>query len=824
MATTRQLSFAAGEVSPSLYGRVDTIKYATGVRQMRNFFSMRHGGAANRPGTRFVCEAKDSSKKVKLIPFIFNKEQTYVLEFGDQYMRVIRDAGKIEVSGLAAWAAPTTYAQGDLVEHLGVNYYSRVDANTGNAPNSSPSEWYALTGDIFEIPTPYLEAELPELQFVQSADVITLAHPNHAPAELARTADTGWTLKDINFFPDIAAPTNPNVVGSAGSKVFVYHITSISAEDFEESLAAVASGTSLADPSLSTPHTVTWTEEPDAQEYSVYLEVNGVPGFVGVAQGGSFVNDGIDPDTTDTPPTARNPFDGVGNFPSTVAYYQQRLVFANTDNNPERTFTSRTAQFNNFTTSRPLQDDDAVTFTLVGRQVNEIRHLIELGTLVVFTTGGEWSIRGNEAGVLLPTAVNPKQHSYNGSGLLPPLIVGGNAVYLQARGSIVRDLAFDFAVDGYRGNDLTIFSAHLFDAFTMEEWAYQQIPHSIIWMVRSDGTLLGMTYVREHELLAWHRHDTDGLFEGVAVVPEGNEDSLYVVVNRTVDGQEKRYIERMESRIIDEGAIEDSIFVDSSLSYDGRNTSSTTMTLSGGPPWTAGTSLTLTASASTFVAGDVGNEIHLRDNGSLVRCEIVGFSSGTSVTVKPDRDVPASLQGVAVTTWSKAVDEFSGLDHLEGKSVSVFGDGFVVASPNNDEYDEVTVSGGSVTLDRPYAVVHIGLPYTSDIETLDIDSTSGETLMDKKKLITNVSMFVETTRGVFVGAVPPQNEGTGGLDEHKLRDDESMDVPPALKTEVIDVNIRSEWNSNGRVFVRQVDPIPAAILTIAPAGYVPFSR
>ena len=188
--------------------------------------------------------------------------------------------------------------------------------------------------------------------------------------------------------------------------------------------------------------------------------------------------------------------------------------------------------------------------------------------------------------------------------------------------------------------------------------------------------------------------------------------------------------------------------------------------------------------------------------------------------------MPADLQAVAVTDWDRAVDQVSGLWHLEGETVSVFGDGFVVASPNNASYDAITVTGGIVSLDKPYAVIHIGLPYISDAETLDIDTPTGETISDKAKLVGEVNMFVEDTRGLWVGSKPPASDVIDPLQdlrEFKLRDIEDYDSPPSLTTENISVNIKPEWNSNGRVFVRQVDPIPSTILSISPAGKFPFT-
>jgi hypothetical protein len=183
------------------------------------------------------------------------------------------------------------------------------------------------------------------------------------------------------------------------------------------------------------------------------------------------------------------------------------------------------------------------------------------------------------------------------------------------------------------------------------------------------------------------------------------------------------------------------------------------------------------------------------------------------------------MQGVQIETWAMAVDTVSNLWHLEGQTVSVFADGFVVASPNNAAYDTVTVSNGTITLDRQYSVIHVGLPITSDFETLDIETTNGETLTDKNKLVTAVTLFVESSRGIWVGGKPPSDDSVNpleGLTEMKLRDDEGIDDPVDLETGAIDLNIRSEWNSNGRIFVRQVDPVPLSILAAAPAGIFPM--
>jgi hypothetical protein len=388
MTTARQMSFAGGEITPSLYGRVDQTKYATGMRTCWNAIVMRHGGVQNRPGTEYITEVKDSTKRVRLIPFIFNAAQTYVLEFGNLYMRVIKDGVSLPAGGPA-----------------------------------------------YEIVTPYAEADLQDLHFAQSADVITIVHPKYAPRELARTGDTAWTLTTITFGPTIAAPTGVVVAGNNPGVSYTYQVTAIDRDTLEESLAASGTTANLRAPSAFA-HTITWNNVVGATEYNVYQVVNGVAGYIGTAIGLQFVNDGIPPDTSDNPPVARNPFGSADNYPSTVTHYQQRLMFANTDNDPETVWGSKIGLLKNFTISTPIQDDDAVTFPLVGKQVNEVQSLLELARLVAFTAGAEYGINGNAAGALTYSEVNPKQYSQNGSGVIRPIIVGSTALYVQGRGTI----------------------------------------------------------------------------------------------------------------------------------------------------------------------------------------------------------------------------------------------------------------------------------------------------------------------------------------------------------------------------------------------------
>jgi len=824
-----QRSFAGGEIDPALAGRADQVKYQTGAKTLRNMQVLKHGGIANRSGTEFTNEVKTSSLATYLAKFVFNDDQTYVIEVGNQYFRFIRGGSRIVVSGVAAYNGATAYVVGNLVSSAGVNYYCKAPT-TGNAPPNA-TYWYPLTGSIYEIPTPYATADLPYLQMVQSGDVVTITHPSYDPMELTRTDHTVWILSTKAFAPGIAAPTSPANTGAAGTGGDAWVITSVAAETYEQSVASAVTETS-ATATSGAPITVSWTAEPAAQEYNVFKRKNGVYGYIGVAIGTSFVDNGIVADTSNTPPITRNPFSGSGNRPAAVTYYQQRMMFANQNNNTEKVFGSKSALFDNFTISSPLQDDDAVTFTVAGRKVNEIRHMVDIGTLVLLTASSEYIVEGDQDGILRANQPpNLRNLGNNGSSKIVPVIVNDSLIFVQARASIVRDLRYAISDGGsqasYKGRDLTVFAGHLFTKKTLTRMDYAQIPHSIIWVVRSDGILLGLTYLTDHEVWGWHRHDTDGDIEDVCVVPEGGIDAVYLVVKRTINGSTKRYIERMSDRDFTDIEV-DATFMDSFLTYDGRNTGSTTVTLSTGSGWTVNDEITVTAALGTpFVAGDVGNDVVAWvDVESVdevtgdpvttrteVRVRVATYTSSTVVSGFPDKTVPALLQSTALTTWGRAVDQVSGLDHLEGKDIAVFADGNVVASPNNSDYTVVTVSGGIATLDRPYMIIHAGLPYYSDLQTLEMD-INGEQIRDRRKDITHISLLVESTRGIFAG---PDLEN---LDEMQPDAIENYDDPWPLMTRLVEMPIASTWNDTGSFWVRQKDPLPITILSAIPSGEI----
>lgn len=528
MPETIQRSFTSGEISPSLQSRADTVKYATGLNLCENFIVRAQGGVYSRPGLRFIGPLDDETKKARLIPFQFNTEQTYMLVFEHLKMRVIKDGGFV-----IAGAGPALY----------------------------------------ELVTPYTEADLPGLYFTQSADVMTLVHRSHDPANLGRLADDNWTLTAINYASTVTPPVISSVVtvgAGAGTynKTYTYVVTAVNADGVE---SLVSNQVGLTTPSLSITAgiTITWGAVSGASYYRVYKDPSnntGIFGWIGDSKTLTFDDYNIAPITSDSPEEDRQPFTGADNKPSVVNYYQQRQIFANTNNEPQTVFTTRTGEYNSLRVSATARDDDAITFTIAARQVNEIRHIVALNSLILLTSGAEWKVSEGQDNVLTPSTVSVKPQSYNGASIVPPVIVNNTVLYVQEKGAKIRDLTYEFVNDNYTGNDLSLMSEHLFEDHEITAMAFASEPYGINWCVRDDGALLGLTYQREHQVWGWHQHSTLGKFEDVAAITEGNRDAVYVIVQREIDGNTRRYVERLEKR--EQTIVEDCFYVDSGLSYD----------------------------------------------------------------------------------------------------------------------------------------------------------------------------------------------------------------------------------------------------------------
>lgn len=659
-------SFAGGEITPELAGRLDLVKYQTGLALCRNFVTLPHGPAARRPGTEFIAQVKDSTRKVRLIPFTFSADQTAVLEIGHEYIRVHINGGALlevnqTITLIAANVVTVTahgYVAGDWI-YIGGAFYIVSSATTDtftvtDLAGNTGAPAGTIAARVVTIETPYQEEDLFDIHYAQSADVVTLTHPGYATRELSRLSAVSWALSEVSFTPPAAVPTSvtatPTVAVSENLTQAKYVVTAVGDDGVTETLP---SATATATNNLTLAgnfNTISWTPVNGYSRYNVYKLRGGVYGYIGqvtptagasaaiatatpyqdigfskygrvrvttttahgltsgnsvfvdgtgyfdgvftviresdtvftyakvtvfsfeVTTGNTYiptlslVDDNVQADTTQSPPENIVSLNkGIGDYPSTTVYHEQRRWFAGTVAQPQALWATRTGTDDNLTSSIPSREADGMQLRVASSQYNQIRHLVALSDLIALTAGGEFRIFADGAPAITPTSVSVKPQGYSGASNVQPVVTAGTVMYVQAQGSRIRELSYSWEASSYRTTDASIMAPHRFNYHTITDLAFSRTPDPILWAVRDDGLLLGMTYVPDQQVYGWHAHDTDGQFESVTVVPEGNEDVLYAIVKREIGTRSVRYLERLGTRYFSKLAYAN--FVDCGASF-----------------------------------------------------------------------------------------------------------------------------------------------------------------------------------------------------------------------------------------------------------------
>ena len=810
--TTLSLSsFVSGELGPKLEGRTDFEKYRTGCKTLENFIIHPQGSATRRVGTQFISEVKTSSNKTRIIPFEFSTTQTYILELGNQYIRFYKDKGKILSSSVA-----------------------------------------------YEIATPYLTAQLFEIKFAQSADVLFICHPSHPIKKLSRTGHTAWTLEDLLFSYgpflsendetttlSASALWGTSIIINASSTTGINSNTGFQATDVGR-LIRIGYGTGYAEitQTNSTTQVVVDIEETlapkvdpsklarDISSSDTVIAVDKIidyPGPTGAifidnerilygainltdktftgctrATGGTVAAShrlGVyayaDANLATTK-WALGSFSSTTGHPACVSFFEQRLVFAGTNSEPQTIYFSKSGDYENF--SAGILADDAMTYTIASNQVNRIRYLKAQRTLVIGTTGGEFTVSadGTDAAVT-PTNVTIKKQSSFGTADVDSLAVGTSILFLQKAKRKIRELSYNFDTDGYLAADLTILNDAISET-GINDMCYQQEPSSLLWCVRDDGILSCLTYQRGENVVAWHRHKLGGSFgstsygivESVATI-SGNldEDELWVVVKRTINGVTKRYIECFSEFDFDETASTDFKFVDSHLTYAGATTTLNT-TINNSV-----TSIILTDASLFTASGTIKIDSE--------RITYSGKSSNTLTGCTRAFNSTAAATHTAGVTVKQVVNSFSGLSHLEAQSVTILADGAT--------HSLKTVTSGAITLDRYVNKAVVGLSYSSVLQTMRIEGGAEEgTSQGKTKRISKVVLRLFETVGVKVG--PNLNQ----LEPVPFRStSDPMDTPVStFLAGDKEIEFRDDYNTDGFIVIKQEQALPCSILAIYP--------
>ena len=914
-------SFAGGQLSPEMFGRLDDAKFQSGAASLRNFMVIPTGGAKNRPGFAFVKAVKNSGQTdllpARLIPFTFSLNQTMAIELGQMYARfhtmgatlqyaAVQPAfqpsslvtftianpavftwannglvnGQSIVAALVANAGPNpTYPAGlgpgpYTVQVINANTFTLVNPATGATvaitseaggggliaiepnypiatlvkfdgnvfyrqtapptslasvdlidtnPNDGQTDyWYLEPADLtYEIPTPFQSTDLFSIHYAQSADVMTLVHPNYPPQQFARLGATEWTMTPFNFgYPLPNPPQNVAVVASpgylaqiasvadgtgaqAGQALFTtvanhtlalgdgvyvqnltftptsgppqvldgFYLVSLVPSDANGNLinnelflmnysggnvlfqadgtysagatiefgsqifnitspyvvqafasdgvssSAISAQVSVLN-NLDVPgsfNTISWSAVAGAFNYFIYKQFNGLYGFIGSTTALSFVDNNIAPDMSITPGTLFGVFAGAGNFPSAVCYFQQRKFYAGTLNAPQNCWGSNSGTESMYSFSLPSLATDAVVFRVAALQADTIQHIVPMLQLMLLTSESEFAMEAVNSQAITPSTISVNPQSYIGASAVQPTIINISMVYAAARGGHVRELSYAWTVNGYMSNDLSLRAANLFDNLTIVDQAYSKSPWPFVWFVSSNGNLLGLTYIPEEQMAAWHHHDTQGTFQSICCVAEGAEDVLYAVIERIIEGQAVQYVERMNTRLFANQA--DAFFVDAGITQ----------------------------------------------------------------------------------TFENPVTQITGLTWLEGCTVSVLADGGVQS--------QQVVVNGAITLEHAANTVTVGLPYTCDIVTLPAAMQVDGYGQGRTKNINRAWVKVFQSSSILIG--PDANH----LTEIAQRTNEPFGSPPALQSMELGPVLNSpSWQQSGQILIRQVNPLPLEVV------------
>lgn len=543
MAVLSLTNFTGGEISPLLSGRADLGIYSSSCSRMENFIPLVHGPAIRRSGFRFIGACKDTftandpeNPEVRLIPYSYSVDDSYILEMGHKYFRVITENGYIEKNG-----KPAEYA------------------------------------------TPYLSGELFQLSFAQAGKDLYIAHKNHEPRAISFSGDE-WACSKLNYSSPSIAPHIKNAYlyqapdGSKNPLVRdVAYAVSILDKNGRQTEMSAPSETIKSPAAFDFENygVIVFSQPAPEEEIFIYRIVNGIPAYIGRAKNNIFKDMGLlEADYTKLPPKLIHSFTEKDDRPSKVAFFDGRLVFAGSVNEPNAVWGSVTGDYTYFAAKETPSDSCAWKFILDSGQVNGITWLFSASKLLIGTEGAEWRMSGSGGGAITPNSVEARRETSWGSAELRALSAGQDILFVDKSGKNVRTFAYVNSSAGYSSVNLSVYAEHMTRNTKIIDWDYAPTPHSVVWAVTEDGGLLGLTYDQDQRVAAWHRHTTDGSFKSAAVMSGKGRDSLFAVIERNVGGKKRKYVEMLEKDFTGKSGekADEAFFVDSGLTYSGEPT------------------------------------------------------------------------------------------------------------------------------------------------------------------------------------------------------------------------------------------------------------
>lgn len=676
--TLGKTNWTLGEISPRALGRFDLDKpiYRNGAKLIENWLVTQAGGVMYRPGTKYVATIKDQTNKVRFERFRYSTNQEYVLEIGNLYMRFFANGGQVLSGGLP-----------------------------------------------LEIVTIFAQANLFQLEMANKADVMYIVHPSYTPQKLVRTSATSFTISNVPFvrgpFLDVNITTTTITPSSATGATTLTSSVALFQSGHVGSLWRIKNGV-VKITGYTNSTTVTGT---------VQAEPNGTAGDLGTTSAETDWQEGS--------------FSSVRGFPTAVTFHEQRLVYGGTTYEPNKFWASVSGTFDDFSVGT-AEDSDAYTYAIGSNLVNDIRWMASITDLKLGTGGGTVTAKSQSTAGVTPTSPPQIIIDTDYSVLhAEPERIGGYLFYIQNDTFKINQLIFDLIQNRDKSADMTLLADHILrDGSGGVQIVHQQSPCDRLWVIRNDGQIAVLTREPDQQVLAWNRISAGytaagpGVFETIAILPQDNaDDQIWVVVKRIVNGVTKRYVEYFTSEMFTYDW--EPVRVDASLTLNNP--------------------LTITA-ITNAASGVITSAAHGLSNGDQVKIDnittytvqtydgsvvygLVGLNSNVYLVANSTINTftLTDLVGTAINTSAmgtyigggeirKMNTTFSGLDHLNGEVVSVMADGAVPAATQT-----FTVSGGSITLPNPAAVVNIGLPYVGYLQFLSFGGDAGPTVTNTKK-------------------------------------------------------------------------------------------
>lgn len=812
MAAVRQTNFTGGELSPLLWGRTDSPLHAKGLRTCRNFFVSQQGAAHSRPGTTFVAGVKAIAaygypadpvngppRPVRPVSFISGDGSAFVLEFGEKYIRfhalgaTVVDGGGNPVEVATPYLArdlwKLRFAQvGDVLTIVGEDYapaelsravlgWSLTDIAFGR-----PETLYADVDDITKKTSPFAVVAASS---AGSPPVLVL----HKEAEDAAHPAREWQWLVTSIIKDAATGATYETLGDLVQEWWTGVVSEPElADDFDLAVQQIPDDKWVLYPdkkvALKRAKTATPMTAPTSEiiAYNLYRGRGGVFGWVMSTTSREFVDVGDEPDYTKQPPRGTNPFHiPVPAFgfavmrPYSVAFFQERRWFGgagvggpNTWKQPGVLFASAVGDY--FDHDLRLVKHvatEALLFEIASRQHERIQHLLDRDKLLAFTGASVWTVDGGQGNPVAFNSIDIRRVDQVGCGDVPPLVVDACPLFIRKKGFGARALLALGQDAGYSGFDISAQAEHLFVGGNRNvvDWCFQEDPWGVVWAVRADGQLLSLTFSRERQVTAWARHDMkyydeaheqvdEAFVEGICSIPEGEEDAVYLVVRRVVNGNTLRFIERMTSRV---------------------------------------PRVRSTDPDPRYVAGPTAADTNtLYPTGVCVDCAIT--YAGPPTTEFNDL---APIYGKKAFLLARGLPPI-GPFLVQNLPIDLGPDGLglLEGDPAPNAVDDAGV---------PIFVCHIGQAFTAELETLDV--AAGDARL-RKKTVAQLGFEVDNSIGVKAG------QDFDNLNDFQVREvgDDYNPVSPA--TALIDTPVQSAWDQSARAVLRQSMPVPLTVVGI----------